>query len=79
MRVVKSWLSQSDSKGREKRKFFFVFKCVKMGFDAEIDNEEGSSIVENLKDEIICSICLFIFEVEIVQVCFIILFSRRIL
>ncbi|CBY37233.1 unnamed protein product [Oikopleura dioica] len=33
-----------------------------MGFDAEIDNSERNSVVENLKDEIQCSICCSIFE-----------------
>ncbi|CAG5110899.1 Oidioi.mRNA.OKI2018_I69.chr2.g5247.t1.cds [Oikopleura dioica] len=33
-----------------------------MGFDALIDNSERSSVVENLKDEINCSICCSIFE-----------------
>jgi len=34
-----------------------------MGFDAEIDNSERNSVVENLKDEVKCSICCSIFEV----------------
>lgn len=34
-----------------------------MGFDAEIDNSERNSVVENLKDEVQCSICCSIFEV----------------
>ncbi|CBY37773.1 unnamed protein product [Oikopleura dioica] len=33
-----------------------------MGFDAEIDNSERNSVVENLKDEVQCSICCSIFE-----------------
>jgi hypothetical protein len=36
---------------------------IKMGFDAEIDNSERNGVVDNLQEEIICSICFCIFEV----------------
>ena len=34
-----------------------------MGFDAEIDNSERNGAVDNLQEEIICSICHAILEV----------------
>ena len=34
-----------------------------MGFDAEIDNSERNGVLDNLRAEIICSICCTIFEV----------------
>ncbi|CBY24687.1 unnamed protein product [Oikopleura dioica] len=33
-----------------------------MGFEAEIDNSERNGVVDNLQEEIICSICCSIFE-----------------
>lgn len=33
-----------------------------MGFDAEIDNSERNGVVDNLQEEIMCSICYCIFE-----------------
>ena len=47
-----------------RNRYFLRLKIwLKMGFEAEIDNSERNGVVDNLQEEIICSICCCIFEV----------------